>query len=152
MLLKFTAREVSGSDFGYKMEVSFTNNPYAGVYERKKDDLSAFKYDYSADTNATFASTIEFETVYNRDVAKRKWNVLDGNSYLVFRTRTSVDSEGKLISAHYGWITGHWMFQQSHEIILPGVFFNQKPNDVNLEEDVSQSIDKRFGIRGFYRP
>ena len=148
MLLKFTAREVSGSDFGYKMEISFTNNPYAGVYKREKDGFSAFKYDYSADTNATFASTIEFETVYNRDVTRRKWNVLDENSYLVFRTRTSVDSEGKLVSAHYGWIaghwTGHWMFQQSHEIILPGVFFNQKPNDANLEEDVSQSIDKRF--------
>ena len=57
---------------------------------------------------------------------------LDVNSYLVFRTRTKVDSDGKLISAHYGKIYGVWEFFDV--MMAANVQFNPTPNDTNLED------------------
>ena len=59
--------------------------------------------------------------------------MLDRNSYLVFRTRTKVDKDGNLQSAHYGVIQGEWSFDGSSMRYLDGCF-NSHGNDVNVED------------------
>ena len=78
------------------MDISFTNNPYAGFYELKKDVFSDMKNPYSVDTNQTFVAVNRYSTVGT------KAQILEADSCLVFRTRTKVDENGQLISAHYG--------------------------------------------------
>ena len=51
---------------------------------------------------------------------------------MIFRTRTHVDENGNLISAHYGKIYGLWEF--STMIRAKDIFFNPTPNDTNLED------------------
>ena len=131
------------SDFKTTMEVSFTNNPYAGAYLLKKDKYSEMKSVYNADTNAVYQTFFRF--VYERHpvvIEKPIRHVsgmnendtrLDADSYLVFRTRTEVDPEGRLISAHYGKIYGVWEFFGGMR--AANVQFNQNPNDTNLEDE-----------------
>ena len=118
-------------DFRTTMKVSFTNNTYAGCYQLKKDEFSDMKTVYRADSNANF--NVELNYVHERRPGvPRADNRLEKDSYLVFRTRTKVDEDGKLVSAHYGMIRGGWAFFDS--MISGGFIFNPTPNDTNLED------------------
>ena len=120
-------------DFTHVMEVSFTNNPYAGVYQMRKDPNSDLKSSHLAKTNAEF----EAELIYVQEKLPkmpRRWNFLDNDSYLVFRTRTRVDDKGNLIGAHYGKIYGYWC-SDDQEMTFCGGCFNQVENDPNIEGD-----------------
>lgn len=120
------------SDYRYDMDVSFTNNPYAGVYRMRKIDGSEFQWAYKADTNAVFESTQSF--YFERRPGKRTVDCkLSDASYLVFRTRTKLDEEGKLVSAHYGVISGGWGFG-SKVMGFSDACFNPVPNDTNIED------------------
>ncbi len=143
MLVKITTESKDEiSDFKTTMEISFTNNPYAGAYVQKKDKYSEMKSVYNADTNAVYQTLFRF--TYERHpviVEKPIRHVsgmneidtrLDADSYLVFRTRTEVDPEGRLISAHYGKIYGVWEFFGGMR--AANVQFNSTPNDTNLED------------------
>lgn len=143
MLVKITTESKDDvSDFQAVMEISFTNNPYAGAYLMQKDKYSEMKSVYRADTNATYQASFKF--IYERHPIIREKPVkhisgmnetdtrLDANSYLVFRTRTEVDADGKLISAHYGKIYGVWEFFGGMR--AANVQFNPTPNDINLED------------------
>lgn len=133
MLLRFRSdikRRLS--DYRYDMDVSFTNNPYAGVYRMRKIDGSEFQWVYKADTNAVFESTQSF--YFERHPGKRTVDCkLSDVSYLVFRTRTKLDEEGNLISAHYGVISGGWGFG-SKVMGFSDACFNPVPNDTNIED------------------
>lgn len=109
-----------------KMDISFTNNSYGGFYELKKDQYSDMKNPYSVDTNRTFLATNSFGTVGT------KANILGSDSCIVFRTRTKVDTEGRLVSAHYGMIYGRWTTEFGMK--AEAIFFNPRPNDMNLED------------------
>lgn len=120
-------------DFTHVMEVSFTNNPYAGVYQMRKDPNSDLKSSHLAKTNAEF----EAELIYVQEKLPkmpRRWDFLDNDSYLVFRTRTRVDDKGNLIGAHYGKIYGYWC-SDDQEMTFCGGCFNQVENDPNIEGD-----------------
>ena len=58
--------------------------------------------------------------------------------YLILRTRTKVDSDGNLISAHYSKVYG--------PIYVEGIFyfrsyaFNPNENDTNLESDPERNL------------
>ena len=131
------------SNFKTSMEVSFTNNLYAGAYKLTKDAHSEMHSIYNADINATYHSSFVF--VHERHpIVKPKPFVhtegitetdtrLDANSYVVFRTRTKVDDNGKLVSAHYGKIYGLWEFFGSMR--AANIQFNPTPNDPNLEDE-----------------
>ena len=93
VLLRFTLKNPSRKDYHMRMEVSFTNMPYAGAYLMKKDDFSDFKNVYHADTNATYCQSFVYS--FDRYPAKRPVSVeLGEDEYLVFRTRTKVDEMG----------------------------------------------------------
>ena len=119
-------------DFRFDMDISFTNNPYAGVYERKKEKFSMFEWEYHANTNNVFKDSLSFwceKRPGKRGVTK----CLPEDSYLVFRTRTKVDEYGRLKEAHYGVISGEWI-SGSETMRISDACFNPVPNDTNIED------------------
>lgn len=119
-------------DFRFDMDVCFTNNPYAGFYEQEKNKFSVFEWEYNADTNNVFKDSATFwceKRPGKRGVIK----CLSEDSYLVFRTRTKVDENGRLKKAHYGVISGEWI--SGRETMQIGdACFNPVPNDTNIED------------------
>ena len=132
VLLRFSEEVVHAQkSFMATMDVSFTNNPSAGFYVCKKDLRSDLKSVYEADTNIEYKTEQAF--TLSRKGRERTDTGLKEDEYWVFRTRTKVDVNGKLISAHYGKLYGRWGFYRG--IQTGGVWFNPKPNDVNLEDE-----------------
>ena len=86
---------------------------------------------YHADTNATYQTKFLYSLSVDSN-GGRKASELSEDSYLVFRTRTEVDKEGNLLSAHYGKIYGRWGFYGGMR--AEAFFFNPTPNDSNLED------------------
>ena len=134
VLLRF---EKAGSgrvgDFAFMMDACFTNNPYAGFYCKPMDEPSDLKTDYCADTNANYYTNYRFLIDVITKGPVRKMG-LDKDSYLVFRTRTRVDENGKLIGAHYGKYCGSWRSDRK-ELHFGGGCFNPVENDNNIEGD-----------------
>ena len=131
VLLYFTRSKKSHSVFRLTMDVSFTNNLFAGAYAMKKDMSSDLKTPSLADANQTFQAT--FHYVRERTVnGKRIMSWLDENECLVFRTRTTVE-DGKLKSAHYGCIQGQWSPDLDSMVLEDGCF-NQTPDDLSIED------------------
>ena len=129
MLLRFNSESVNKYVPNWAtMEVSFTNNPYAGFYVLPKDGFSEMKCSYNADTNIHYQATRTFRM---GRLSSDK-DILDENSYMVFRTRTTVDDKGRLVSAHYGKIYGPWLIWRNTRARM--MFFNTTPNDTNLED------------------
>lgn len=122
------------------MEMSFTNNPYAGAYILKKDKWSDFQSCYVADTNNTFSiKAFKYESSRTREEIFKSEDFPE-DSYIVFRTRTSVDRNGHLVSAHYGKIYGGWDYPR--QVHFGGTLFNSNPNDPNLEDEESRNRAK----------
>ena len=117
-------------DFAFSMEACFTNSPHAGVYIRPLDDYSDLKSSYSAETNANYCANYNFSF---ESVSKKRVG-LDENSYLVFRTRTRVDENGKLVGAHYGKYSRGWRSDEK-EMHFGAACFNPVENDNNIEGD-----------------
>ena len=103
VLLRFSAEDRRSDDYRYTMDVSFTNNIYAGAYLMKLDKSSDCSTVYVADSNATYSASFTFSSDQTPG-KQRHLDYLDSDSYLVFRTRTRVDKDGRLIGAHYGKI------------------------------------------------
>ena len=144
VLLRFSAMKKGLHDYKYVMDVSFTNNPYAGAYQMKADKSSDLTTTYDADSNATYKA--EFSYVLEQSPGNRRyWNFLDTDSYLVFRTRTRVDKDNNLIGAHYGKILGCWR-PGIEAMILSDGCFNPVENDVNIEDGtVLRTVLKNMG-------
>ena len=121
------------------MDISFTNNACAGFYELKKDSCSEMKNPYAVDTNHTFLATNTYGTVGTME------SILGSDSCLVFRTRTKVDENGQLVSAHYGMIYGRWTTEFGMN--AEAIFFNPRPNDTNLE-DLDEFTRSRLKNKG----
>lgn len=127
------------------MEMSFTNNPYAGAYILKKDGWSDFQSCYVADTNNTFSiKSFKYESSRTREEIFKNEEFPE-DSYIVFRTRTTVDRDGNLVSTHYGKIYGGWDYPRL--LHFGGTLFNSIPNDPNLEDEES-GIRARLNIKG----
>lgn len=121
------------------MDISFTNNPCSGFYELKKDLYSEMKNPYSVDTNQIFIATNSYSSVGTKSYT------LGESSCLVFRTRTKVDEDGRLVSAHYGMIYGRWAI--GFGMKAAAIFFNPRPNDINIE-DLDEFTRTRLKYKG----
>lgn len=126
------------------MEVTFTNNPFAGAYEVAVDSFSDLKSVYRANTNALFSGV--FKYTFKRGKGGPERNELEEGRYLVFRSRTKVDRDGVLLSAHYGIIFGDWRFFEKGGMAIEGLRFNPTPNDTNLE-DAETARRSQLGYR-----
>ena len=144
MLVRFHLAGEMPYDWSIRMDVSFTNSPYAGAYRLKMDNWSDMKSVYQADTNATYLSELSFR--YAREKGKRTPNMekLGKDEYLVFRTRTKVDGGGKLLSARYGKLYGPWHFEDAGGFRIHKVFLNRNDNDVNLEDTWTIENAKKY--------
>ena len=132
VLLKFGRTLVNRqTDYKMTMDVSFTNNPFAGCYKMTKDEFSERKTVYNAMPKSDFCAALSYIQERHPD-SPRNDNRIGKDSYLVFRTRTKIDEDGKLISAHYGIISGQWSFFDT--MLSGGYLFNPIPNDTNLED------------------
>lgn len=130
--LRFSSSRKQYNDFKYQMDVSFTNCPHAGAYRMRCDKSSALVTVYDADTNAVFKQEFTYVSECVPGYPTRR-DALDEDSYLVFRTRTKVDPEGRLTSAHYGKILGEWFSGNDYMFLSDGCF-NMTENDTNLED------------------
>ncbi len=143
MLLRFTLKNPTTDDYHMTMEVSFTNNPYAGAYEMDRARMSEFESVYHADTNAVYRQ----DFVYSFDQSPVKTpeytTQLKSDKYLVFRTRTKVDAEGRLVSALYGKIYGDWNFVGPGGMSMAQFVFNTRPNDTNLEDEHTAECSRK---------
>ncbi len=134
MMLRFTLDNTSRDDYHMTMEVSFTNNPYAGIYELARNKSSELESVYHADTNAFYQQSIVYRFDRFPGKVPRYTQQLTSQNYLVFRTRTRVDADGRLVSAHYGKIYGDWNFVGPGGMSMELCAFNPTPNDTNLED------------------
>ncbi len=143
MLLRFTLNNPTPDDYNMTMEVSFTNNLYAGAYELDRTNMSEFESVYHADTNAVYRQSF----VYRFDQSPVKMPEytaqFKSDKYLVFRTRTKVDAEGRLVSALYGKIYGDWNFVGSGGMGMSQFVFNTRPNDTNLEDEYTAEYSRK---------
>lgn len=132
-LARYTAQIKSRfSDYRETLEISFTNNPYAGFYQGLKNMDSDLQWPYAADTNKEFQTSMFFLCEKRPGMVGNRIFLSD-IAYLVFRTRTKVDEKGRLISAHYGMISGVWQFG-GDEMRMGDACFNPVPNDLRLED------------------
>lgn len=133
VLLRFELKEGENKYWDYfaTMEISFTNSVFGGFYIEKKDDHSEMVNAYTADTTREFVPYAKFFFDGN-DVSGRQRFRLDDDEYMVFRTRTRVDDNGNLVSAHCGKFLGCWSFKR--EMRIKASSFNLTPNDTNLED------------------
>ena len=135
MLLRFTLKNPTAGDYHMTMEVSFTNNPHAGAYEMGRARMSEFESVYHADTNAVYRQSFVYRFDQSPVKAPEYTTQLKSDKYLVFRTRTKVDAEGRLVSALYGKIYGNWNFVGPGGMSMAQFVFNPRPNDTNLEDE-----------------
>ena len=134
VLFRFNLDNPSRGDYHMTMEVSFTNSPFAGAYEMTCDANSELKSVYNADTNAIYRQYLVYRYDKYPDKVGKYSGFLSNDKYLVFRTRTKVDAEGRLVSALYGKIYGDWNFVGPGGMNMAQFVFNITPNDTNLED------------------
>ena len=133
VLLRFSKNGIPGKGYAMHMEVSFTNNPFAGAYKLKSDSFSLMRSAYQADEKKAYEKSFSYS--YERLQGKRPvFDELGGDEYLVFRTRTRVDDKGQLVSALYGKIYGRWHFVGPRGMSISHLFLNIVPNDTNIED------------------
>ena len=133
MLVRFRLNGRMPHDWSIMMDVSFTNNPYAGACRLKKDGWSDMKSSYYADTNAVYQTDFTFKYCHEKGVYPYS-DKLNQDEYMIFRTRTKVDRDGKLVSARYGKLYGPWNFEDAGGSQIYKVFLSAKDNDANLED------------------
>lgn len=134
MLVRYHLEGVMPHDWSLTMEVSFENNPHAGAYRLKKDTWSDMNSSYDADTNATYQTNFTFRYSHRKGEYP-SMDMLKEDEYMVFRTRTKVDREGRLVSARYGKIYGPWLFADAGGFKISRVLMNSADNDLNLEDN-----------------
>lgn len=144
VLMRFSKEIDEGNSDCFVFEMSFTNNPYAGCYVLKKDEYSDLMFDYAARTNDN--AYVDHLTYFfeKGNSESRRRITLESDEYMVVRTRTKVDSDGNLLSAHYGLLCGKIRFTRRFR--FPIGFFNPNPNDPNLED-----AETCFSLRELYR-
>lgn len=144
MKIRFVTQRFSDVDFARTMDVSFADIPHGGAYKMAADEFSEFKTVYSANTNAAYLSTFKYE--FKHEGRKLVRDELAKDEYLVFRTRTTVNPDGSLKSAHYGVIMGNWKFFEPYGMGIGRTLFNPTPNDTNLE-DAETARKSRLGYK-----
>lgn len=120
----------NGGKETYHARMYFTD-PGAGFYVRAKNKSYRFWSDYRADANAHYERERSSFDAVNTSGGRK--DIIGDGEYLVLRTRTKVDKDGKIVSAHYSRMFGTVGF--STRFYTGGYSFNPHPNDTNLESD-----------------
>ena len=125
---------------GRSLTLSFPNC-LDGAYLITLDMDSKFQSPYQVDMNANYTKNFTWKVMWGEGIVGYKQETLEEGQGLILRTRTKVDAEGNLVSAHYGKIYGNWdvcgRLTEKRPCINKGgiIFFNPIENDTNLEFD-----------------
>ena len=137
----------SEEDFNYSagkwdgvLEFAFPN-PLEGVYEEEKHFMS-----YSELKLPHLAPESGYEPTRHYEASTYKGRLLERQVGLFLRTRVKLDTDGKIISANYAKIYGDIYFDARGEVKF-GYYYNQTPNDRNLEFDLSRNLLKLESIQ-----
>ena len=114
----------------------FTNAVDDGCYVAKCTE-TRFRSDYTANTNAVYMKRLDFDSWGKKYKGRYATELLDGDEYLVIRTRTKRDEEGRIISANYAKIYGPISFCFGMNFVS---YFNPNENDPNLEADTKVNL------------
>ena len=101
-----------------------------GFYRAKIEPFSKFPYAYDANTNAVFLKSLVLEIERKND-RMVKTDLLPGDEYLIFRTRTETNHLGQVTNANYGRIGEKLNLAIG---LSMKSWFNPKSNDTNLED------------------
>ena len=140
-----------------KMTMTFPN-ALDGAYTCPYYEPSQLKSPYRADENATYEKEYVFFTNWEKDRPDNEYKIVDkyelaGDQGMILRTRTKVDVDGTLVSAHYSKIYGKiavdGQYPESLKVSRGGIaiFFNPVENDTNLECDGKPHPELRKGRR-----
>lgn len=127
-------REVGG------ISIHFPNK-YDGMQRCKGFLDSDLFSDYHVNTNRTFQNTIRLDSV-------SRTQFLDASTYLTFRVRSVVDSQGHFLFAHYGKIYPS-IDATTEKIYIRALYFNPTPNDTNLEFDPKRNLVPEKELRRY---
>ena len=122
--------------------------PGCGAYKRNTTGDESFPTTYEAETNATFVSRISYEIsrINGKDVVYAK-QILDHNEYMVLRTRVTTNEVGEVVSCNYSKILGPMAvadpWHPSDFVEFQSLVFNPRPNDINLEANLSTNLATR---------
>ncbi len=114
----------------------FTNAVDDGCYVAKCTD-TRFRSDYAANTNAVYMKRLDFDSWGKKYKGRYATELLDDDEYLVIRTRTKRDENGRIISANYSKIYGPISFCFGMNFIS---YFNPNKNDPNLEAAIKVNL------------
>ena len=124
-------------------------DPEAGFYPFQLDAYSSFLSPYHAITNEQYQKELNFpgRSVQRNDVKDKKRFRSDIG--YVFRTRTRVNSEGKVICARYGkmyppHVEMFYLWRGGKSFIFLPYYLNPTENDTNLESDPEKNLFKKF--------
>lgn len=131
VLLRFSSETVDHVHGHYQMELCFTNNPFAGAYVGIGDPWSDLKIPHVADPFRNYATYHCF--VRNALGSVREDNFPKKEGYIVFRTRTRTDDNGKLTAACYGVVSGVWISGET-TMRMEDAAFNPGENNVDIED------------------
>ncbi|MBR4615887.1 MAG: hypothetical protein IKO55_09790, partial [Kiritimatiellae bacterium] len=96
-----------------------------------------------------------YEQVCGRGKDLQAFRMRDKTKCLCFRVRTKYDDKGNVIEAYYGKIYGDivmgWSYQGVSSVSFL-YYFNQTPNDCNLEWDMKNNLCPKPGDIGEPRP
>ena len=139
-----------------KMTMTFPN-ALDGAYICPYYEPSRLKSPYRADEEAQYLKEFVFSKTRKRDPKEGFWRIVSEEQLakdqgLILRTRTKVDADGTLVSAHYSKIYSQFDiggYFPELEITNGGIttFFNPVENDTNLECDGKSPPELRKGKR-----
>ncbi len=120
--------------------------PGCGAYKMKKTGNASFPSAYEANTNANFLSKIPFEYHCSSGRFWEEKSLLTKDDYMVLLTRAQLVNSGAVTNCHYSKIIGEmWA---AKDLYFNASIFNPRPNDNNLEFDMSRNMAKEFGGDG----
>jgi hypothetical protein len=117
-------------DFSRSVEIYFPHSADGFYLEKTDGGGSRMRHSYAARTNEVYRKKIAFS--FSRTEKAIVDNVkLADDEYLVFRTRTQTNENGRLVSANYGFIAEKIKYITGLDL---SVKFNSCKNDPNLED------------------
>ena len=142
-------RDGEGRAFTSQELILSVSDPFAGFQKVPCDTYSAFRSPYRADTNAVYEQEVRFSFKRHEGTGRYIDGQMKDDECVILRTRTRVDDDGRLISAHYGKIYGPLSFGVSYD--APGSmkilhYFNPNENDPNLEADTTKNLLNPRGL------
>lgn len=111
---------------------------FNGAYKLAQEPSTSFKSAYRADTNRVYAQKMPLWR-WRRDAeGVHRFQFVSDREYLVIRSRSVVDAEGRLRACHYSKIYGG--ITASEVLQFKTMVFNPRENDPNLEFDTKRNL------------